>query len=40
VKTGVEGTYNYCKELDSGFRRNDGKTNFLTSYEFILNKLS
>jgi hypothetical protein len=35
VKTGVQGTYNWWKELDSGFRRNDGKTHFLTFYEFI-----
>ena len=35
MKTGVQGTYNWWKELDSGFRRNDGKTHFLTFYEFI-----
>jgi hypothetical protein len=35
VKTGVQGTYNCWKELDSGFRRNDGKHHFLTFYEFI-----
>jgi hypothetical protein len=35
VKTGVQETYNWWKELDSGFRRNDGKTHFLTFYEFI-----
>jgi len=36
VKTGVQGTYNLLKELDSGFRRNDRQTHFLTFYEFIL----
>jgi len=35
VKTGVQGTYNWWKELDSGFRRNDGKHHFLTFYEII-----
>ena len=35
MKTGVQGTYNWWKELDSGFRRNDGKPHFLTFYEFI-----
>jgi hypothetical protein len=35
VKTGVQKTYNCWKALDSGFRRNDGKTYFLISYEFI-----
>ena len=35
MKTGVQGTYNWWKELDSGFRRNDGKHHFLTFYEFI-----
>jgi len=35
VKTGVQGTYNWWKELDSGFRRNDGKTHFLTFYEIV-----
>jgi hypothetical protein len=35
VKTGVQETYNWWKELDSGFRRNDGKNHFLTFYEFI-----
>jgi hypothetical protein len=35
VKTGVQEIYNWWKELDSGLRRNDGKTFFLTFYEFI-----
>jgi hypothetical protein len=35
VKTGVQETNNWWKELDSGFRRNDGKNHFLTFYEFI-----
>ena len=35
MKTGVQGTYNWWKELDSGFRRNDGKTHSLTFYEII-----
>jgi hypothetical protein len=35
VKTGVQKTYNCWKTLDSGFHRNDGKTYFLISYEFI-----
>jgi len=35
VETGVQGTYNWWKELDSGFRRNDGNSHFLTFYEFI-----
>jgi len=35
VKTGVLGIYNYSKILDSGFRRNDGKTDFRTFYETI-----
>jgi hypothetical protein len=35
VKTGVQGTYNWRKELDSGFRRNDRKTCFVTFYGFI-----
>jgi hypothetical protein len=33
VKTGVQIVYNHSKILDSGFRRNDGKTNFKTFYE-------
>jgi len=40
VKTGVQGTYNWWKELDSGFRRNDGKHHFLTFYEFIIFRVS
>jgi hypothetical protein len=28
VKTGVQRTYHYSKKLESGFRRNDGKTYF------------
>ena len=35
VKTGVQIVYNHWKKLDSGFRRNDGKTNFKTFYEAI-----
>jgi hypothetical protein len=35
VKTGGWGTYHCRKEVDSGLRRNDGKTNFLTFCEFI-----
>ncbi len=35
MKTGVQGTFNWWKELDSGFRRNDGTPFFLTFYEFI-----
>jgi len=35
VETGVQGTYNWWKELDSGFRRNDGKPHFLIFYEII-----
>jgi len=35
VKTGVQETNNWWKELDSGFRRNDGENHFLTFYEFI-----
>jgi len=35
VKTGVQGIYNCCKELDSGFRRNDGKTYFLTFCQIV-----
>jgi len=35
VKTGVQRIYNWWKELDSGFRRNDGKTCFFPFYEFI-----
>ena len=35
VKTGVKGIYNYSKKMDSGFRRNDGKTDFWTFYETI-----
>jgi hypothetical protein len=30
VKTGVQIIYNYMKMLDSGFRRNDGKTKIQT----------
>jgi hypothetical protein len=33
VKTGVQIVYNHSKILNSGFRRNDGKTNFKTFYE-------
>jgi len=32
VKTGVQGIRNGLKTLDSGFRRNDGKRLFPTSY--------
>jgi quinol monooxygenase YgiN len=35
VKTGVQRIYNYSKTLDSGFRWNDGKRLFRTSYETI-----
>ena len=35
MKTGVQRIYNYLKKLDSGFRRNDRKPHFQTSYEFI-----
>jgi len=35
VKTGVQEIYNWWKELDSGFRRNDGKAHFWTFYEAI-----
>jgi hypothetical protein len=35
VETGVQGTHDEWKELDSGFRRNDGKTYFLTFYDFV-----
>jgi len=39
VKIGVTpakaGVQKSLKNLDSGFRRNDGKVLFLTSYEFI-----
>ena len=35
VKTGVQMVCNYLKELDSGFRWNDGKLYFPTFYEFI-----
>jgi hypothetical protein len=35
VETGVQRIYNYLKKLDSGFRRNDRKPHFQTSYEFI-----
>ena len=38
VKTGVQIFYNHMKTLDSGFRRNDGKTNFETFYEIINTK--
>ncbi len=30
VKTGVQRQYKWGKEMDSGFRRNDGRTYFLT----------
>jgi hypothetical protein len=33
--TGVQRISNDLKILDSGFRRNDGKSRFPTSYEFI-----
>jgi len=36
VKTGVQGTYVWWKELDSGFRRNDGKPPLWTFYEIII----
>jgi hypothetical protein len=35
VKTGVQRIFNWWKELDSGFRRNDGQTCFLTFYDSI-----
>jgi hypothetical protein len=35
LETGVQKIYNWVKELDSGFRRNDEKPHFLPSYEFI-----
>ncbi len=35
MKTGVQRIYNYLKELDSGFRRNDEKTRITTFYETI-----
>jgi len=34
VKTGVQIVYNHSETLDSGFRRNDGKTKF-EIYEII-----
>jgi hypothetical protein len=33
VKTGVQRVRSDLKELDSGFRRNDGKRDFRTVYE-------
>jgi len=36
VKTGVQKNFNWLILLDSGFRRNDGKTVFLTFYEGIV----
>jgi hypothetical protein len=36
VETGVQENCNYLKALDSGFRRNDGKTKIQTFYETIL----
>jgi hypothetical protein len=35
MKTGVQKNFNCLIILDSGFRRNDGKTVFLTFYEGI-----
>jgi len=35
VETGVQKIFNYLKTLDSGFRRNDGKTDFETFNEII-----
>jgi hypothetical protein len=36
VKTGVQRICNSLKTLDSGFRRNDGKTHLQTFYETII----
>jgi hypothetical protein len=35
VKTGVQSFINYLKTLDSGFRRNDGVSRFLTLYALV-----
>ena len=35
METGVQESGKYLKELDSGFRRNDGKTKIQTFYEII-----
>jgi hypothetical protein len=35
VETGVQGSCNYLKELDSGFRRNDGEKRLHAFYETI-----
>jgi hypothetical protein len=35
VETGVQGSCNYLKELDSGFRRNDENGQFQAFYEII-----
>jgi hypothetical protein len=35
VKTGVQRIYNCLRTVDSGFRRNDGKTHLQTFYEII-----
>jgi hypothetical protein len=37
AKDGVQKSCNRMKKLDSGFRRNDGKMNWATFYEFIKN---
>ena len=39
AKAGVQMFYNYSQELDSGFRRNDGKMLYWTFYESINNVL-
>ena len=36
VKTGVQTFCRNSKNLDSGFRRNDGKEAFATFFEFII----
>ena len=40
MKTGVQESCKYLNELDSGFRRNDGKMKIQTFYEIIKNSLS
>jgi len=35
VETGVQGSCDYWKELDSGFRRNDENGQFQNIYEII-----
>ena len=35
METGVQRIFRYLKQLDSGFRRNDGNASFQTFYEII-----